>query len=195
MLNQYAHFFAASATASAGFTGLLLVALSIVNHDDTEQGTRERRTVLAGTAFFALIDIFFVSLTSSLGGVRLFATASLVMAGIGLLATSHFMPRARRAGNFVRGFPKRRINLVFAAISATGYSIQLVLAVALLIDPTSAGLTRALIFLLVALFGSALARAWEVAGIGHRAAREVAPPEHARESETEAVRQSQAETA
>lgn len=176
MFSEYAHFFAASATASAGFTGLLLVALSIVNHDDTEPGTRERRTVLAGTAFFALIDIFFVSLTSSFGGVRLFATASLVMAGVGLLATGHFMPRARRAGNFVRGFPKRRINLVFAAVSAIGYSTQLILAVALLSDPQSAGLTRALVFLLVALFGSALARAWEVAGIGHRAPHEVVPP-------------------
>jgi hypothetical protein len=35
MLDQYEHFFAACATASAGFTGLLLVALSTVNHDDT----------------------------------------------------------------------------------------------------------------------------------------------------------------
>lgn len=143
--------------------------------------------MLAGTAFFALIDIFFVSLTSSLGGVRLFATASLVMAGIGLLATAHFMPRARRAGNFVRGFPKRRINLAFAFISAAGYSTQLILAAALLSDAQSAGLTRALVFMLVALFGSALARAWEVAGIGHRAAREGPPPTHTTESEIEAV--------
>jgi hypothetical protein len=48
MLGHLRAFFAASATASAGFTGLLLVALSIVNHDDTEHGTRERRTILAG---------------------------------------------------------------------------------------------------------------------------------------------------
>ena len=150
--------------------------------------------MLAGTAFFALIDIFFVSLTSSLGGVRLFATASLVMAGIGLLATSHFMPRARRAGNFVRGFPKRRINLAFACISAAGYSTQLILAAALLSDPQSPGLTRALVFMLVALFGSALARAWEVAGIGHRAPREGAPPSHPAESEVEAVPPPQVET-
>ena|SRR5579871_3554049 len=192
MLSQYAHFFAASATASAGFTGLLLVALSIVNHDDTEQGTRERRTVLAGTAFFALLDIFFVSLTSSLGGVRQFATASLVMAAIGLLSTSHFMPRARRAGNFVRGFPKRRINLVFAGLSAGGYSTQLILAAALLTEPQSQGLMRALIYLLVALFASALARAWEVAGITHRAPREVAPASRAGEPETGAGQSSPA---
>lgn len=194
MLVQYSHFFAACATASAGFTGLLLVALSIVNHDDHEAGTRERRTVLAGTAFFALVDIFFVSLTSSLGGVRLFATASLVMAGIGLLATSHFMPRARRAGNFVPGFPKRRINLAFAFISAAGYLTQLILAAALLSNPQSAGLTRALVFMLVALFGSALARAWEVAGIGHRAPREGAPPSHGADSEVEIVPPPQVET-
>lgn len=176
MLHQYASFFAASATASAGFTGLLLVALSIINHDDAEHGTRERRTILAGTAFLALIDIFFVSLTSSLGGVRLFASASVVMAGVGLLGTSHFMPRARRAGNFRRGFPKRPLNMAFATIAATGYSVQLILAVALLSDPESTALVRALVFMLVALFGSALARAWEVAGIGHRVPHEVAAP-------------------
>jgi hypothetical protein len=194
MLGQYAHFLDASATASAGFTGLLLVALSIVNHDDTEYGTRERRTILAGSAFLALIDIFFVSLTSSLGGVRLFATASLVMAGIGVLGTSHFMPRARRAGNFARGFPKRPLNIFFATVAATGYAVQFILAVALLSDPESAGLVRALIFVLVALFGSALLRAWEVGGIGHRVPHEVAPSVHVEERNADSVRAPRVET-
>jgi hypothetical protein len=194
MLGQYAHFFETSATASAGFTGLLLVALSIVNHDDTEHGTRERRTVLAGTAFLALIDIFFVSLTSSLGGVALFATASLVMAGVGLLGTGHFMPRARRAGNLARGFPKRTLNIVFATIAVAGYSVQLILAVALLGDQESAGLVRALVFVLVALFGSALLRAWEVGGIGHRVPHELAPPMHLDERNADSVPTPRVET-
>ena len=171
MIDQYAHFFAASATASAGFTGLLLVALSIVNQDETQHETRERRTVLAASAFLALVDIFFVSLVSSLGGTTVLATTSLVMALVGLFGTSRLMPRAQRAGNFARGFPKRKLNLTFAGVAAGGYSTQLVLAAALLADSYSAGPTRALVFVVVALFGSALGRGWEVAGIGHRSPR------------------------
>ena len=79
-------------------------------------------------------------------------------------------------------------------MSAAGYSTQLILAAALLSNPQSAGLTRALVFLLVALFGSALARAWEVAGIGHRAPREGPPPSHGADSEVEVVPPPQVET-
>ena len=96
--------------------------------------------------------------------------------------------RAERAISCA-GFPKRRINLAFAFISAAGYATQLILAAALLSNQQSAGLTRALVFMLVALFGSALARAWEVAGIGHRAPREGAPPSHGADSEVEVVPQ------
>src|SRR5712692_10410299 len=132
MLGQYARFFAASATASAGFSGLLFVALSVVNRDESQHGTRERRTVLAGSAFLALVDIFFVSIVSSLGGTVVLATTSLVIAIVGLLGTSRLMPRARRAGNFARGFPKRKLNLAFATVAVGLYSVQLILAVALL---------------------------------------------------------------
>ena len=121
MLDQYAHFLDVSATASAGFTGLLLVALSIVNSDESQHGLRERRMVLAGSAFLALVDIFFVSLLSSLGGAVMLAAASLVMAAIGLLGTSRLMPRAKRAGNFARDFPKRKLNLMFATVAVTLY--------------------------------------------------------------------------
>jgi hypothetical protein len=175
MLDRYIGFFSASTTASAGLAGLLFVALSVVNRDEFQHQTRERRMVLAGSAFLALVDIFFVSLVSSLGGVTMFASANLVMAVVGLGATSILMPRARRAGNFARGFPKRKLNFVFATVSAGGYTVQLALAVALLVDSTSAGLVRSLVFLIVALFGSALGRAWEVGGIGHPSPHEERP--------------------
>src|SRR5437899_4250697 len=131
MLHGYTSFLSASTTASAGLIGLLFVALSVVNLDEFQHETHERRTVLAGSAFLALIDIFFVTLVSSLGGAALFGAVNLVMAVVGLLATSRLMPRAARAGNFVRGFPKRNLNLAFAAVSAGGYITQLVLALAL----------------------------------------------------------------
>jgi len=175
MLNEYVRFYAASTTASAAFAGLLLIALSVVNLDESQHVTRERRTVLAAGAFLALADIFFVSLVSSLGGTRVLATTSLIMALVGLLGTSRLLPRAIRAGNFARDFPKRNSNLAFVAVAVSVYSIQLILALALLLNSHSAGLTRATAFVIVALFVSALGRAWEVAGIGHRSPRTEPP--------------------
>jgi hypothetical protein len=168
MLDQYVHFFAVTTSTSAGFIGLLFVALSVVNRDEQELRTRERRTVLAASAFLALVDIFFVSIVSSLGGSVPYATTNLVMAMVGLAGTSRLFLRGKRAGNFARGIPKRNLNIAFTGVAAGVFGAQLGLAVALLFDAHNTGLARALVFVLVALFASALARAWEVAGIGRR---------------------------
>ena len=168
MLDEYVRFFGLTTTASAGFAGLLFVALSVVNTDESEPATRERRTILAASSLLALADIFFVSLVSSLGGTRVLATTSLVMALAGLLGTSRLRRRGIRTGGFARDFPKRNSNLAFVTVAIGIFSIQLILALALLVDSQSAGLTRAMAFVIVALFVSALSRAWVVAGIGHR---------------------------
>ncbi|MGO9341941.1 MAG: hypothetical protein ACLP6E_05405 [Acidimicrobiales bacterium] len=173
-MGHYEMFFVASAGASAAILGLLVVAVSVVNADDADAKTRERRTVLAGSAFLSLVDAFFVSIVALTGGASVLGTSNLVMALVGLLATSRLIPRAKQAGNFSRGFPTRRLNLAFAVISAGGYSIQLGLAIALLADVQSSALQRALVLVIVGLFGSALGRAWEVTGIRRRSGWEVA---------------------
>lgn len=171
MLDEYVRFYAASTSTSAGFAGLLLVALSVVNKDESHPLMSERRTILAASSFLALADIFFVSLTSSLGGTRVLATASLVMALFGLLGTSRLRLRGVRAGTFAHDFQRRNSNLAFVAVALSIFSIQLIVALVLLVDSQSARLTRAMAFVIVALFVSALSRAWVVAGIGHRSQR------------------------
>jgi hypothetical protein len=168
VVGHYESFFTASAGASAAILGLLVVAVSVVNADDANPTTRELRTVLAGSAFVVLVDIFFVSLVALTGGSVVFGLASIVMAAVGLLATRQLVPRANRAGNFSPGFRARRLNIAFAAFSIVGYSVQLGLAVALLANPHSAALQRALVLVIVAFYGSALGRAWEVTGITRR---------------------------
>lgn len=170
MVGHYETFFTASAGASAALLGLLVVALSVVNADDANATTRELRTVLAGSAFVVLTDIFFVSIVALTGGSVVLALSSLAMAAIGLLATKQLVPRARRAGNFARSSRTRELNLAFAAISIVGYSVQLGLAVALLTDTHSAALERALVLVLVVFYASALGRAWFVTGITRRSA-------------------------
>jgi hypothetical protein len=137
----------------------------VVNTDEADARTMERRAVLAGSSFIALADAFFVSLLALTGGPTVFGLASLGMALIGLMATSRLMPRARRAGNFARDFPTRKLNILFAAVSAGGFSAQLGLAIALLANPHSVAIQRALLVMIAVLYGSGLARAWEVTGI------------------------------
>jgi hypothetical protein len=168
VFGHYESFFVASTGASAAFLGLLFVGFTVVDAEESDPRTRERRTVLAGSAFMALADAFFVSILALTGGPVVFGLISLAMAAIGLLATSRLMPRAKRAGNFARGFPTRSLNIVFAAVSACGFSAQLGIAVALLADPHNATLQRALLVMIPVFYASGLARAWEVTGIRRR---------------------------
>src|ERR1043165_2172951 len=106
-MGHYESFFVTSAGASAAILGLLVVAVSVVNADDANPTTRELRTVLAGSAFVVLVDIFFVSIVALTGGSVVFGLSSIAMASVGLLATKELIPRARRAGNFSRSSPTR----------------------------------------------------------------------------------------
>ena len=151
VVGHYESFFGASAGASAAILGLLVVAVSVVNADDADPTTRELRTVLAGSAFVVLVDIFFVSIVALTGGATVFGLSSIAM-----------------AANFSSNSRNRKLNIAFASISVVGYSVQLGLAVALLANSQNATLQRALILVLVAFYGSALGRAWEVTGITRR---------------------------
>ena len=78
------------------------------------------------------------------------------------------MARAHQAGNFSPKFETGRLNIAFASISVGGYSVQLALAGALLTNARSSALQHALVLVIVALYCSALGRAWEVTGITRR---------------------------
>jgi hypothetical protein len=167
-VGHYESFFITSAGASAAILGLLVVAVSVANADDANPKTRELRTVLAGSAFVALVDNFIVSIVALTGGSVVFGLSSLAMAAVGLVATKRLVPRAMRAGNFSRTFRSRRLNIAFASISVGCYSVQLGLAIALLANTQSAPLQHALVLVIVALYCSALGRAWVVTGIERR---------------------------
>ena len=123
---------------------------------------------MSGSAFVALVDIFLVSMVALTGGSVDLGLSSLVMAAVGLLATKRLIPRARQAGNFSRGFRARKLNIAFAAFSVGSYSAQLGLAAALLANTQSAALQHALVLVIMAMYCSALGRAWVVTGITRR---------------------------
>jgi hypothetical protein len=167
-VGHFESFFITSAGASAAILGLLVVAVSVVNADDANPTTRELRTVLAGSTYVALVDIFIVSIVALTGGPVVLGLSSLAMAAVGLLATRRLIPRAKRAGNFSRSSQTRTLNIAFASISVVAYSVQLALAVALLANSQSGALQHALVLVVVALYGNALGRAWVVTGISRR---------------------------
>ena len=98
MVGRYESFFTASAGASAAILGLLVVAVSVVNGDDANPTTRELRTVLAGSAFVVLVDIFFVSIVALTGGPVVFGLSSIAMAAVGLLTTRLLIKSASAGG-------------------------------------------------------------------------------------------------
>jgi hypothetical protein len=167
-VGHYESFFITSAGASAAILGLLVVAVTVVNTDDANPTTRELRTVLAGSAFVALVDIFMVSIVALTGGAVVFGLSSLAMAAVGLVATRQLVPRAKQAGNFSRDSQSRELNIAFAVFSVAAYSAQLGLAIALLSNTQSGALLHALVLVIVALYCSALGRTWVVTGITKR---------------------------
>jgi hypothetical protein len=169
VVGHYESFYITSAGASAAILGLLVVAVSVVNADDANPATRELRTVLAGSAFVALVDIFIVSIVALTGGSVVLGLSSLAMAIVGVLATRQLIPRAKRAGNFARDSRTRTLNIAFASISVVVYPVQIGLSAALLADAGSGALQHALVLVLVALYCSALGRSWVVTGISRRA--------------------------
>jgi hypothetical protein len=98
VVGHYESFFIASAGASAAILGLLVVAVSVVNADDANPTTRELRTVLAGSAFVVLVDIFFVSIVALTRGLSRLRAIKHCKATVGLVATRRLIPRAKRAG-------------------------------------------------------------------------------------------------
>jgi len=165
MIAGYRDFLITSGGASAAFIGLLFVSLSVAAGRGGDHATRERRIVLGGSSSLALFDIFIVSIASLLGGDVNFAILNVLMASLGFWGVSNLLPRSIRAGNLRPGAPHRMLNYVFATVSVGLYVIQFLLGIALLVDPQSETIVRALLGTLVGLYASALARAWEITWI------------------------------
>jgi hypothetical protein len=165
MISGYRDFLITSGGASAAFIGLLFVSLSVAASRGGDHATRERRIVLGGSASLALFDIFVVSIAALLGGDVNFAILNVLMACVGFWGVSNLLPRSIRAGNLRRGAPHRSLNIAFAAVSVGLYIVQFLLGIALLLDVQSDTILRAQLYTLVALYASALSRAWEITWI------------------------------
>lgn len=158
----YSNFFVGSLTVAGALTGLLFVALSVAQeHADVSQS--QERQAVAATAFTALVDALWISLTALLpGGAQGdgLSTAGLILGLLGATSTVSLAFRLWRAGSGGRKF-SRRWPIVLPAI-AIMYGAQAVTAITA--DTAQAALRNGATFVMI-FFAVGIARSWELLGL------------------------------
>lgn len=168
-LDAFKDFFVACIGASASFIGLLFVGLSVVlSRSENDNGIAFTDRRLAESAFTALVDIFFVSLSSLIPGVNL-GYPSVIVAVIGLRSSNRLYQRFREH----RADPDdtmafRRIEVVWLIASSLIYVVQGYVGIRMLVLPLDDTNTYAAVAIMLILFGAGLFRSWELMGIRRR---------------------------
>ena len=156
----FANFFIASASAGAALVGLLFVAVSLAPEQIVTRRAPQERQAVAGSAFTALINAFFLSLTALIPNVN-FGLVIMPLSSFCLLTSliqAWTLLRRRRGWlSFLRRFFLVILSLVL-------YSLELLNGYQLLKDPTQVGIIYALVSLLIGAFAIGLVRAWELLG-------------------------------
>ncbi|MFI5272142.1 MAG: hypothetical protein ACHQ4H_03810 [Ktedonobacterales bacterium] len=163
----YSNFFVAMAGAGAALIGLLFVAVSINPRHTMGPTADAERQAVAANAFTALANAFFISAAGLLPGsfigfttlvLAISALFNSVYLGVRLLPAVY-----RRTGRWHRLVAV----LLMIIISVAVYSDELFNALALLRAPHDPGPIAALAGLLLAVYGIALIRSWELLGGPH----------------------------
>jgi hypothetical protein len=158
-------YFAAAGAAAGSLIGLLFVAVSL--RPDSVMGPAAPRATraVAGSAFTALVNSFFVSLIALIPSTSLGYTAA-VMALVSIFQTMrlHF------------GQARHTAAPLLLVLALAAYLAQLVVGVALAIRPHTTGLVYDVAYLLIASFAVALVRAWSLMQGRPAAAEQAKPP-------------------
>jgi hypothetical protein len=160
---EFADFFIAGASAGAALVGLLFVAVSIAPEQMVTRRAPVERQAVAGSAFTALINAFFISLVAL---IPHFNVGSVIVPFISLCLVTTLI-QAWQLLRLRKGWLSflRRAFLVFLSFAL--YGLELVNALHLSIDPSQVGAVYGLVFLLWGAFALGLIRAWELLGV-HR---------------------------
>src|SRR5260370_4315391 len=160
---EFANFFIAGTSAGAALVGLLFVAVSIAPEQMVTRRAPIERQAVAGSAFTALINAFFLSLAALIPrfdfGLLIVPISSLCL--VTSLIQGWQLLRLRK------GWPSllRRAFLVLLGVAL--YGLELVNGLQLLTDPLQVGIVYGLISCLLGAFALGLFRAWELLGV-HR---------------------------
>jgi hypothetical protein len=142
-------YFTAAAAAAGALIGLLFVSISLRPDSVFAGKSAADGRALAGSAFTALVNAFFVALLALLPGTNVGYPAA-ILAGYSLYRTLQLHWR----------IGKRDLHLLSLILSFGTYLWQLVAGVLLVTHPHDSSFLYAVAYLLIASFSVALVRAW-----------------------------------
>jgi hypothetical protein len=160
--SAYAAFFAASLGAAATLLGLLFVAVSIAPERTFAPDAPIERQIVADSAFTALVNAFFVSMTGAIPGFNIGIVATII-GTVSLLQTAYAGKRLWEGKATVRTLSQR---LALVALGLLIYAFQVYYGVRLIRSPTDVTGLIGLLNPMFGVYGFALTRSWELLGGG-----------------------------
>jgi hypothetical protein len=156
----FANFFIASTSAGAALVGLLFVAVSLAPEQIVTRRAPQERQAVAGSAFTALINAFFISLAALIPNVN-FGLVVVPISGFCLvIRLIQAWPLLRQRKGWLSFL--RRAFLVVLSIGL--YGLELLNGYQLLMAPSQVGIVYGLVSCLIGAFAVGLVRAWELLG-------------------------------
>ena len=159
--DSFIGYFTGAATAAAALIGLLFVAVSLRPESVMGTGASAKAQAVAGSAFTALVNSFFVSLIALIPSTNLGYTA-VVMALISLYSTFRLH----------RGLSKGESAGAQLTLALAAYLTQFVAGAFLVASPGRQSLVYTIAYVVVAAFAAALGRAWSLMQGRHTAQAE-----------------------
>ena len=160
---EFANFFIASTGAGAALVGLLFVAVSLAPEQIVTRRAPVERRAVAGSAFTALINAFFISLVALIPHFN-FGTLIVPISSLSLLTSLFQAWSLLRPRKGWQSFLRRAM---LVCLSLGLYGLELRNGVGLITHPTQVGFVYGLLFVLLGIFVLGLTRAWELLG-AHR---------------------------
>ena len=158
---EFANFFIASASAGGALVGLLFVAVSIAPEQIVAAQAPVERQAVAGSAFTALMNAFFISLFALIPNFNI-GFIIMPFSFICLLTSLIQAWRLLRRTNNWQSLLRRAFLVI---ISFALYGLELWNAYLLFTDPSQIGYVYNLISFILGAFGLGLIRAWELLGV------------------------------
>lgn len=155
----YQTFLVASVAASSALIGLLFVSVSIAPERVFGPQSEAVRQARAVSAFTALANVFFFSLTSLIPGVNagLVATITGLVSALQTLALLRLFNEWRSEGALLR-------SLILFLGSVAIYAGEVFLGVGLWVNPSATGALTGLFEVILGAYAIGLGRAWELLG-------------------------------
>jgi hypothetical protein len=157
--SEYLPFFNASVAASAALIGLLFVSVSVAPERIFGPGAEPRRQAQAISAFSAIANVFFISMSSLIPGVLI----GVVVTAVAGASTLQLLGLLVRVGSYRADRITAIRGGILFLVSAIVYGTELYLGLLLWTRPS----TGALVGLLEVLLGAyaiGLGRAWQLLG-------------------------------